>query len=160
MVVILINTFGAMLLTQVRKTWIAPISTVPVMVYVAINHQLVYVGNNYYCESAHKGDCWVVNRFFPDDPLWDGQQCENDEVTCCTPGTNTPPWFSVDLLTPQVMISRCVFVMIKTLQMKTLQFRCRNSMSSNYYSSKFHNSCILDIPVLSCSYHNYYYACM
>ena len=55
-----------------------------------------YVGSNYYCESAHKDYCWVINRFFPDDPLWDGQQCDNDEATCCT-GTNTPPWFSVDL---------------------------------------------------------------
>ena len=33
--------------------------------------------------------------FFPDDPLRDGQQCDN-EGTCCS-GTNTPPWFSVDL---------------------------------------------------------------
>ena len=57
-----------------------------------------YVGNNYYCESAHKNHCWVsaINRFFPDDPLWDGQQCDNDEGTCCT-GANTPPWFVVDL---------------------------------------------------------------
>jgi hypothetical protein len=39
---------------------------------------------------------WVSNRFFSNDPLWDGQQCENDEGTCCT-GANTPPWFSVDL---------------------------------------------------------------
>ena len=55
-----------------------------------------YVGNNYYCESAYQGTCYVINRFFPNDPLWDGQQCGNDEGTCCT-GTNTPPWFSVDL---------------------------------------------------------------
>ena len=54
-----------------------------------------YVGNNYYCESAFQGDCFVTNRFFPNDPLWDGQQCDN-EGTCCT-GTNTPPWFSVEL---------------------------------------------------------------
>ena len=54
-----------------------------------------YVGNNYYCESAYQGDCWTVNRFFPGDPLWDGQQCDN-EGTCCT-GTNTPPWFNVEL---------------------------------------------------------------
>lgn len=54
-----------------------------------------YVGNNYYCESAYRGDCFVNDVFFPNDPLWDGQQCDN-EGTCCT-GTNTPPWFSVDL---------------------------------------------------------------
>ena len=58
-----------------------------------------YVRNNYYCESAYKlgvTDCYVIDRFFPDDPLWDGQQCDNDEGTCCT-GANTPPWFNVDL---------------------------------------------------------------
>ena len=54
-----------------------------------------YVGNNYYCESANQGDCFVDNSFFPNDPLWDGQQCDN-EGTCCT-GANTLPWFSVDL---------------------------------------------------------------
>lgn len=54
-----------------------------------------YVGNNYYCESAFQGNCFVVDTFFPNDPLWDGQQCDN-EGTCCT-GANTPPWFSVDL---------------------------------------------------------------
>ena len=54
-----------------------------------------YVGNNYYCESAYRGDCFVCNTFFPNDPLWDGQQCD-DEGTCCN-GANTPLWFSVDL---------------------------------------------------------------
>ena len=54
-----------------------------------------FVGNNYYCESAHQGDCWINDIFFATDPLWDGQQCDNED-TCCT-GTNTPPWFSVDL---------------------------------------------------------------
>ena len=54
-----------------------------------------YVGDNYYCESAFQGDCFVTNVFLPNDPLWDGQQCDN-EGTCCT-GANTPPWFSVEL---------------------------------------------------------------
>ena len=53
-----------------------------------------FVGHNYYCESAYRGDCWTLN-YLPDDPLWDGQQCDN-EGTCCT-GVNTPPWFSVSL---------------------------------------------------------------
>lgn len=57
-----------------------------------------YVGSNYYCESAYRGPrCWVIDRFFTDDPLWDGQKC-NSEGTCCS-GTdnNTPPWFTVEL---------------------------------------------------------------
>ena len=58
----------------------------------------LYIGNHYYCESANKDDCFVDNRLFANDPLWDGHQCDN-EGTCCT-GTNTPPWFSVDLSNP------------------------------------------------------------
>ena len=58
-----------------------------------------YVGNRYYCESAYQGSsCFIVNTFLPNDPIWDDQQC-NNEGTCCT-GTNTPPWFSVDLGNP------------------------------------------------------------
>ena len=61
-----------------------------------------YVGSNYYCESAYDStdgsNCFITNRFFPNDPLWDGQQCDN-EGTCCT-GANTPPWFSVSLRSP------------------------------------------------------------
>ena len=56
---------------------------------------LPFVGNNYYCESAYNNgsSCYSLDSFFPNDPLWDGLQCEG---ACCT-GTNTPPWFSVDL---------------------------------------------------------------
>ena len=56
-----------------------------------------FVGNNYYHESAYDGitNCYVVDTFLPNDPLWDGQQCDN-EGTCCT-GTNTPPWFNMEL---------------------------------------------------------------
>ena len=54
-----------------------------------------YVQTNYYCESAYQGDCHVNGIFFPDDILWDGQQCDNEGM-CCT-GAKTPPWFSVNL---------------------------------------------------------------
>ena len=58
-----------------------------------------FVGNNFYCESAYQGpNCFRSGTLgFPNDPLWDGQQC-NNEGTCCTgDGVNTPPWFSVTL---------------------------------------------------------------
>ena len=60
-----------------------------------------FVGNNFYCESAYQGpNCFESGTFFPNDPLWDGQQC-NNEGTCCTgDGVNTPPWFSVALSNP------------------------------------------------------------
>ena len=56
-----------------------------------------FVGSNYYCESGNPTHNWE-GRVFPNDKLWDGEQC-NHEGTCCT-GTNTPPWFSVNLGSP------------------------------------------------------------
>ena len=52
------------------------------------------VGSNYYCESGNPTEDWE-GQVFPNDKLWDGEQCSH-EGTCCT-GTNTPPWFSVNL---------------------------------------------------------------
>ena len=54
------------------------------------------IDNNFYCESGNPSNNDVKNLFFINDPLWDGQQCEG---TCCN-GTNSPPWFSVQLPAP------------------------------------------------------------
>ena len=52
--------------------------------------------DNYYCESGNTDAYVNFNELYTNDPLWDGQQCEG---TCCN-GTNSPPWFSVQLPTP------------------------------------------------------------
>ena len=54
------------------------------------------IGNNYYCESGNSMSDFTRDHLYQDDKLWDGQQCEG---TCCT-GTNSPPWFSVQLPAP------------------------------------------------------------
>ena len=56
-----------------------------------------FIGSNYYCESGNPTLAWK-GQIFLNDKLWDGEQC-NHEGTCCT-GTNTPPWFSVNLGSP------------------------------------------------------------
>ena len=56
-----------------------------------------FVGSNYYCESGNPNQEWQ-GQAYPNDKLWDGEQCSH-EGTCCT-GTNTPPWFSVNLGSP------------------------------------------------------------
>ena len=61
------------------------------------NQPQPFVGNNYYCESGNPGQNWQ-GQDFPNDKLWDGQQCSH-EGTCCT-GANTPPWFNVSLRNP------------------------------------------------------------
>ena len=53
-----------------------------------------FVGSNYYCESGNPNKKWQ-DQAYSNDKLWDGEQCSH-EGTCCT-GTNTPPWFSVNL---------------------------------------------------------------
>uniref|UniRef100_A0A1X7UQJ3 Uncharacterized protein n=1 Tax=Amphimedon queenslandica TaxID=400682 RepID=A0A1X7UQJ3_AMPQE len=50
-----------------------------------------YVGDDYYCESGVGAATQVVRTFFPNDPLWDGQQCGNLENLCCT--SPKMPWF-------------------------------------------------------------------
>ena len=45
-----------------------------------------FVGNDYYCESGGAIGILVV-----DDPLWDGQNCNGPESTCCT--NPNMPWF-------------------------------------------------------------------
>ena len=59
-----------------------------------------FVGANYYCESGNPTANWQESQAFPNDTLWDGQQCSH-EGKCCT-GDNTPPWFSVSLRCPKV----------------------------------------------------------
>ena len=57
------------------------------------NYIQSFVGNNYYCESGNPNYGWS-NRLYPNDPLWDGQQCIGYEAACCT--NPYLPWFYRD----------------------------------------------------------------
>ena len=64
------------------------------------------IGDNYYCESGNPNYDFMLNHLYANDLLWDGQQCEG---TCCN-GTNSPPWFSVQLPAPTtdtIQVSIC-----------------------------------------------------
>ena len=50
-----------------------------------------FVGNDYYCESGNAVHDFPSNILFAEDILWDGQQCNGIESTCCT--TPNMPWF-------------------------------------------------------------------
>ena len=51
-----------------------------------------FVGDHYFCEAAATNG--TTGRYFPNDPLWDGQGCDSSEVNCClAPGI---PWFHRD----------------------------------------------------------------
>ena len=55
-----------------------------------------FVGNDLFCESGLHS-AWNLNIhriFFPDDVLWDGQNCTSTS-TCCQ--FNNPPWFMKNL---------------------------------------------------------------
>ena len=56
-----------------------------------------FVGNDYFCESGHNA-VWDNSQriFYPDDPLWDGQNCAGN--SCCQ--LNNPPYFTKSLPAP------------------------------------------------------------
>ena len=56
-----------------------------------------FVGSDYYCESGLTTHPWdfVV---YSDDPLWDGEDCDGLERTCCDPPNL--PWFCKELPQP------------------------------------------------------------
>ena len=54
-----------------------------------------YVGNDYFCDTASESR--FQYRFYPNDPLWDGQGCDRLN-TCCS--LNNPPWFMKELPSP------------------------------------------------------------
>ena len=55
-----------------------------------------FIGQNYFCDTGvYQG--WTNGRFYPDDPLWDGQGCGGNS-TCCS--FNNPPWFCKQLPQP------------------------------------------------------------
>jgi len=53
-----------------------------------------FVGNDYFCESGLHTAFNFQYVLYPNDPLWDGQNCRAG-TTCCQ--FNTPPWFTRDL---------------------------------------------------------------
>ena len=48
-----------------------------------------FVSNDYYCESGTYSSWSSI--LYADDPLWDGQNCNGPESTCCT--NPNMPWF-------------------------------------------------------------------
>ena len=67
-----------------------------------------YVGSDYYCETGYNMD-GTVRVFFPNDPLWDGQQCVGVEAPCCT--HPNMPWFTKTLgetTTEDIQLRLCV----------------------------------------------------
>ena len=54
-----------------------------------------FVGHDYFCDTGSENQ--VQNKFYGDDPLWDGEGCGQFN-TCCS--WNTPPWFIKQLSSP------------------------------------------------------------
>ena len=57
----------------------------------------LFVGNDYFCDSAVRGSDRTESIYHPDVPLWDGQGCGSIS-TCCE--FNNPPWFCKQLPQP------------------------------------------------------------
>ena len=50
-----------------------------------------FVGNHYYCESGVDPDKYWDIVLHANDFLWDGKNCDSNEVSCCT--NSKMPWF-------------------------------------------------------------------
>ena len=57
-----------------------------------------FVGSDYYCESGLDVSPFKQSVLYSNDPLWDGQDCEGLERTCCDPPNL--PWFCKELPEP------------------------------------------------------------
>ncbi len=55
----------------------------------------LFVGNDYFCDTALRGHNFSVGFFYQKDPLWDGQGCGSTS-SCCE--CNKAPWFCKQLL--------------------------------------------------------------
>ena len=82
---------GASEVTTIYPNFGCPCDTAPPSVVPA------FVGNDYFCESGLHSE-WDnsqhVGVLFPNDVLWDGQNCTSNS-TCCQ--FNNPPWFTKNL---------------------------------------------------------------
>ena len=88
---VLVWTFAAALqevLTSYRQS-LCPCTNIHNTVNIPIPP---YVGSDYFCDTASASH--FQNKFYPDDPLWDGQGCGRLN-TCCS--FNNPPWFMKEL---------------------------------------------------------------
>ena len=59
-----------------------------------------FVGSDYYCESGLSGPPWDPPVLYSNDSLWDGQNCNGLERTCCNPPNL--PWFCKELPEPTI----------------------------------------------------------
>ena len=56
-----------------------------------------FVGNDYFCESGFHFPWTFAFILYPNDPLWDGEDCTANS-SCCQ--FNNPPWFTKNLPNP------------------------------------------------------------
>ena len=82
-----------------------------------------FVGNDYYCESGRFDNSYPDDYLFFNDPLWDGQQCNSDESTCCT--TPNMPWF---IKTLNETVS-------DDIQLRVCGYGCVNNSCSQYFDT-------------------------
>ena len=72
-----------------------------------------FIGSDYYCETAVIANSLSTYALFPNDPLWDGLQCDSNEATDEAPCCTDPklPWFVKELkesVTQDIELRVCV----------------------------------------------------
>ena len=85
-------TFAAGLseVTTIFRDEACPCDTAPYSVVPS------FIEDDYFCESGLHSEWRYHSLFYPNDVLWDGQDCTSTS-TCCQ--LNNPPWFTKNLPT-------------------------------------------------------------
>ena len=68
----------------------------PCINQVSSSHVPTFIVDNYFCDTGSREN-YVLDHFYHEDPLWDGDGCKKPNK-CCS--FNNPPWFMRDLSPP------------------------------------------------------------
>ena len=91
-----VSTVGQLLLEYQKGPMTSLVAAVLVIQETMTMSLHLIVGNDFFCESGLHSAWNYKSVLFPDDVLWDGQDCTANS-TCCQ--LNNPPWFTKSLPT-------------------------------------------------------------
>ena len=89
------NTFGLLLLAFLNMIFLTLVRVVALLIQQQSHHN---IGDNYFCETGYNVNSNTISaNLYPDDPLWDGEECGLGHSCECT--LHFPPWFTAQLNT-------------------------------------------------------------
>lgn len=86
-----------------------------------------FIGPDYFCDSGHNGQFGdFPSGFIFDNPLWDGEDCAPESISCCQGAT--PPYFVKELPTTTsdaVEVRLCIHVVSQDIAVELVELYVR-----------------------------------